>query len=189
MHLRTNLTGTLSSQIILSAEKISPCTSVFELLENRKGKENQMKELHVNRAEMERYCDRFRNSFFDQLNLFHQLIENESILTKLASAISEIRLIRPEEKLQEIDLKSLHAKDRSIVKKAFELFTKKSEGYKVNLTRWISFRRQIGQRVENKVIVAWSLRFHHPLEAILSDSLPFEEGRFECGCKLDPDVR
>lgn len=186
-----------SSQLILSTEKISPCTSIAELSEMRRRKENQMKEVHVNRAEMEHYCETFRSAFFDQLNLFHQLIENESILAKLASAISEFRLINPEEKRQKIDLSSLHVKDSPIVIEAFQLLTSKSESNKVNLTPWISFLKQLGQRVENKIIVAWSLKFHQPMEVILSANLPpleqqvnisklFEDHKNEWEKYLDP---
>jgi preprotein translocase subunit SecA len=182
-----------SSKIILSAEKISPCTTMSDLLEKRKQTEKKMKENHVNRAEMERYCENFRNSFFEKLNRFHQLTEDDLFLNRLASEISQVRVI----KKAEIELASLHSKDRPIATEAFRLFTSKDKGNKVNLTPWLDLLKQLGKRVENKVITFWSIKFHQPLEAILGEkqsvqlmkenvSQLFEDHRSEFEKYLDP---
>lgn len=157
-----------SSEIFLSSERIKTGT-LSDLILKRKEIEENLKEVHSRRALSDRYSAEFTQVFYKLLNDFHVLMNSESFLKRVAKAANKIRLI----KIPVLDLSSLHPKDVPLAQETISLLNKKS-GVDTE-TRWISFLKQIGERIEDKVIVEWSTKFYQPQETIMVSSEDIEE--------------
>jgi len=121
-----------------------------------------MKRTHICRADIERYCFSFVQSFYDAFNVFNDLLSDKSFLKTYAQKLSCRRLL----KLQEIDEKGLNQEEIQIAREAITLLMSEQG----EPTQWRTLLVRIGKRIEQRQIIQWATQFYHEYEKLVAAS-------------------
>lgn len=161
-----------SSQIILSKEKLIQDNNDFKglssskileaLFEKRQKKAVIQKDTHISYADIERYAFEFVHKFYQQLNYFTRLSEEEHFLETLGDFFNDRKLKSSTPR----DFSKLSPKKRQLALAVIKLLENSSDctmAWKVLIT-------QVAKRVRDETINIFTLEFYSKITEIVHES-------------------